>query len=255
MSEIERALGEITEILAKWNQAKEETLDEVFPKVYENLKRLAKKARRDYGRTDPDDTLCTTGLVNELYLQLRNSKSLEFKNRGKFFALCLVAMRRMLRDYYARKISKTKEVRFSPELERKVEDLINLSPIRVSGTSSSYTPLELAILFDDILTKLAEKHPRKVEVIFLKYWLGETDEEIAEHLRTSIATVRRDCNFGEVLIEIEIDNKLKSILNEATDITDIALRGVYLENTCGENKGLLKHLETMLNEHLKHKVH
>ena len=250
MSNIEQEIGEITEILSKWNQAKEETLDEVFPKVYENLKRLAKKARKDYGRTDPDDTYCTTGLVNELYLELRDSKSLEFKNRGKFYALCLLAMRRMLRDYYLRKSSKKNEMRLSIEIENRVENIIDLSPIRISSTATC-TPLELTILFDDVLTKLAEKHPRKVEVIFLKYWMGETDEEIAKHLNLSVATVRRDCNFGEVLIEIEMDNKMKAILNEASDITDTTLRKKYLEEVCGNNKGLLKQLEMMLKGHLK----
>jgi RNA polymerase sigma factor (TIGR02999 family) len=252
MSQSNQEVGEITEILSRWNQAKEESLDEVFPKVYENLRQLAKRARRRIGRTDPDDTLCTLELVNEMYIKLRESESLDFKNRGRFYAFCILAMQRTLRDYYMRKNSKKKELRLEPEIEKNFEDTINFSLIKISD-SSLYSP-ELVILCEEILTKLAEKHPRKVEVIFLKYWLEETDKEIAEHLNISEKTVRRDFGLGEVLIKYEIDNKMKPILNEAADITDTTLRDEYLRNACGENNSLLKHIETLLKENLKKQI-
>lgn len=250
MTELNQEIGEITEILSKWNEAKEESLDKVFPKVYENLKQLAKKARRSTGLSSSDETLCTTGLVSEMYFKLRKSKSLSFNSRGQFYALCLVAMRRILHDYYFRKISNNKKVSESEMAEGEFENIINLSVLKNSGNLFGNS-LELAIVFDEILTKLAEQHPRKVEVVILKYWLDETDKDIARYLDTSEATVRGDLTRAAALIRYEIDAKMKLILHEAVDITDTTLRTQYLKEASGENKGLLRHLEIMLNEHLK----
>ena len=245
MSSIKEEVGEITEILSKWSYAKEETLDEVFPQVYETLKRLARNARRVMGRTDPEETLCTGSLVNEMYLKLRKSESLDFKSRGHFYAFCRLAMQRTLRDYYMRKSAKRMEIRPAFESGAGCEGSYDFAPLRIAG-ASFYTPLEVQLLCHEVLTKLVEKHPRKVEVIWLKHVLGETDREIARQLGLSEATVRRDSSIGEVLIKSELNNKVKLILREAAALTDTALRDAYLKEVCGENKGLLNHMRTEL---------
>jgi RNA polymerase sigma factor (TIGR02999 family) len=247
MSQSTEETGEITEILSRWNQAKDESLDEVFPQVYETLKRLARKARRLMGRTDPEETLCTGSLVNEMYLKLRQSGPLEFKSRGHFYAFCRLAMQRTLRDYYVRKSAKRNEVRLGGEAAAAVFEVVgDFAPTRISG-AAFYTPLEVQLLCHEVLIRLAEKHPRKAEVMWSKYVLGETEQEVARQLGISEATVRRDCSLGEVLIKAELDNKVKLILKEASEIPDAEARGEYLRAACGENRGLLRHLQAELD--------
>lgn len=243
MSDFEHELGEITEILSGWNEAPEESLDKVFPKVYDTLKQKAKKARRLLGRTDPEDTLGTTELVNDLFIKLRRGESFAFNGRQDFYALCLTIMRRTLRDYYYKKKAKKVEVRLPPDSESLLEGLGSFG-------ASDLNDFERAILFDEVLTRLGRKHPRKVEVLVSKYWLGETDEEIARHLGLSEGSVRRDCKKGEALVRLELDATTRGLFDDAAHIPDAVSRQQYLDQACGNNKHLLKHLEILLRRHL-----
>ena len=223
-------IGEITQILSKWNEAKEESLDEVFPIVYKEFRRLAKTARRRTGRINSDETLCTTSLVNEMYVKLRKSEVLSFENSGRFYALCLLSMQNLLRDYYYKKSSKKHEVSFPDEL---FED--NLF----------YDSIESKIHFDELLAKLSEQHPKKVEMLRLKYEYGETNEEIAREFNISASKVRRDISNAEFALKRE---QAKSIAEKAADLTNTTLRVEYLEKASRGNQDLLKLLEIMLKE-------
>lgn len=245
-----QGVGEITEILTRWNDAKEESLDEVFPRVYENLKQQARRARRKIGRTNPDETLSTTVLVDEMYIKLRKTSALTFDNSLQFYALCRVSMQNLLHDYYFRKSAKKHEVSFVDDSEAAIDKLIDLADIKGS-MDLSYNSLDLAISFDKALTRLAAKHPRKVEIVVLKYWLGETDKEIAAHFNIGEASVRQDLMIARSLIRYEIDHKMRSILARAVDITQTTVRNNYLQNAAGDNPGFLKQLVTTLKEKQK----
>jgi RNA polymerase sigma factor (sigma-70 family) len=251
-----REIGEITEILTKWNEAKVEALDEVFPKVYGNLKNLAKKARKTIGRTDPDDTYNTLGLVNEIYLKLRKDNSVGFISRRRFYAYCLLMMGNLLRDYYFKKFSKQRETRLldnlqtnQGDLDSEIDNLINLSAF--SDYENEYSSIELAILFDIVLKKLEKKYPIEVEVIFLKYWLDKTDKEIADELNIKQNKVKDFERRGRISIRRMLDSNIDPIIRQASDITGTTLRNNYLAEVCGKDKDLLKDLEIILKERLK----
>lgn len=251
----DQEIGEITEILSKWNEAKEESLDVVFPKVYSKLKQQARKARRRIGRVNDNETLSTTSLVNEMYFKLRKNPNLAFESREQFYVLCRVSMQRLLHDYYFRKSAKKHEIAFideSDESEMAIENLINLSIIE--DFSNSYDPLELSIAFDEALTQLEESHPRKVEIVKLKYWEDETEQEIAEHLNMSKSSVRRDLAMAIPLIRNLIDYKMKSAVDKAADITQTTLGNDYLKKVAGEDKNFLNQLLIMLKEQRKNKI-
>ncbi|HMS39803.1 MAG TPA: ECF-type sigma factor [Pyrinomonadaceae bacterium] len=250
----EQEIGEITEILSRWTEAKEESLDIVFPMVYEKLKHQARKARRNIGRVNNDETLTTTVLVNEMYLKLRKNANLLFDKREQFYIFCRVSMQHLLHDYYFRKSSKKHEVVFideSDESRRVIENLINLSEFKdLSGYANS---LELSIAFDEALSKLGEKHPRKVEIVILKYWLDETEQEIADILNISKSSVRRDLAMAIPLIRSVIDERMKSALNEANDITQTTVRNYYLNKIAGDDQNFLNQLVIMLKDMKKNK--
>lgn len=245
----DQEIGEITEILSKWDEAKEESLDVIFPKVYSKLKQQARKARRRIGRVNPDETLSATSLANEMYVKLLKKPNLTFESREQFYVFCRVSMQRLLHDYYFRKSAKKHEVVCIDEPEAEIENLIDLSAIK--GSLNSVNSLDLSIAFDEALTKLEPKHPRKVEVVILKYWLDETDQEIADHLNITKSTVRRDLAMAMPLIRNVIDNKMKSAVDEAAEITQTTVRNDYLKKVAGDDKSFFNQLVIMLKEQKK----
>ena len=86
---------QITQLLHDWRQGDQQALDELMPLVYEELRRLAHRYMR---REHPGQTLQTTALVNEAYLRLVRSDSVEWQDRAHFFAVSATVMRHLLVD-------------------------------------------------------------------------------------------------------------------------------------------------------------
>ena len=70
--------------------------DQLFPLVYDELKRLARRYLR---RERSSHTLQPTALVNEAYIQLSSLKSTQWQSRSHFMGVAALAMRRVLTDY------------------------------------------------------------------------------------------------------------------------------------------------------------
>src|SRR3712207_1733163 len=87
---------ERTPILQPWGQGDQTALGRVFPLVYNELHRLA---RRYMVREGAGHTLQTTALVNEAYLRLIDVTGVEWQNRAHFFAVSAQVMRRILVDF------------------------------------------------------------------------------------------------------------------------------------------------------------
>src|SRR6266545_4592547 len=156
-----RRLGqhEVTQLLADWSQGDRAALDKLTPLVYEELRRLA---HRYMEGQRPDHTLQTTALVNEAYLRLADQKRANFTNRSHFFAVAAKAMRQILVDH-------------AKAAERQKR-----------GGGASKVELDEATL-----------DSRKAQVVELSYFGGLKQEEIAEVLKVSIVTVRRDWVFAK----------------------------------------------------------
>src|SRR5262252_3323073 len=71
-------------------------MDEVFPFVYDELRRIAARRLREE-RTN--HTLGPTALVHEAWLELRKLNRIKWQNRSHYLALAAQAMRRILIDY------------------------------------------------------------------------------------------------------------------------------------------------------------
>jgi RNA polymerase sigma factor (TIGR02999 family) len=168
MSEINRLLGDY----ANGNRA---VLDELLPLVYGELRRLAHSYLT---RERQNITLQTTALVHEAYLKLIDQRSVDFKNRGQFFALSAQAMRRILLDN-ARSRNAGKR---GNGLKVSLEDI---------GEISSDSNAQL-IELDAALTELEEFDPGQAKIVELRYFGGLTIDETGEVLKISPATVKRE---------------------------------------------------------------
>jgi len=159
-------MSEITRLLDDYNNGNRAVLDELLPLVYGELRRLA----HSYLANERQDvTLQTTALVHEAYLKLIDQRSVDFKNRGQFFALSAQAMRRILLD----------NARSRNARKRGSGLKVSLDDIGEISSDSNDQLIEL----DAVLTELEEFDPGQAKIVELRYFGGLTIEETAEVFR------------------------------------------------------------------------
>ena len=174
------ARHQITELLAEWRGGNQSALDELYPLVYDELHRLA---RRYMSRERKDHTLQTTALINEAYVRLVDQKNVNWANRSHFFAISAQIMRRILIDH-ARRHAYAKRGGGAQQVS--LEEVAAITPDHGR---------ELMLL-DEALKSLAERDPRRSQVVELRYFGGLNNEEIAGVLHVSENTVTRDWNMA-----------------------------------------------------------
>lgn len=179
---------EVTQLLADWRQGDDGALSELTPLVYEDLRRLAHRYMQGQR---PDHTLQTTALVNEAYLRLADQTNPEWKTRAHFFAVAARAMRQILVNYAD---SYRSQKRGGGALKLELNEAALVSP------AQSQQIVEL----HEALERLAVLAERKAQVVELKYFGGLNYEEIAEVLKVSPITVRRDWEFARAWLYGEL---------------------------------------------------
>lgn len=85
---------EITQLLERAVNDDRKALDEVFQRLHQDLKVIARSRLREMNQI----TLTPTGLVNELYLKFTKSQHLDLESRKHFFACAATAMRQIVVD-------------------------------------------------------------------------------------------------------------------------------------------------------------
>ena len=171
---------QITLLLADWGQGDELAFEQLMPLVYEELRRMARGyIRRESNR----HTFQTTELIHEAYLKLAQGEERRWQNRAHFFGVAAQAMRHILVDY-ARAKNSQKRGGWQERVSL-AEDL-----------AGPQVPTEI-IALDEALQRLAVLDQRKVQVVEMKFFAGLTTEEIAEVLKVSPKTVKRDWTFAQ----------------------------------------------------------
>lgn len=172
---------EITQLLVEWSRGEQAALEKLTPVVYEELRRLA---HRYMEGQRPDHTLQTTSLVNEAYLRIADRKKPSFTNRSHFFAVAAKAMRHILVDQ-AKAAHRQKRGGGAAKVELDEAALVS--------------PEEPKAILDlnDALERLGTLDSRKAQVVELRYFGGLKEDEIAEVLKVSAVTVRRDWVFAK----------------------------------------------------------
>ena len=167
-------------MLAEWSEGNQSALDELYPLVYEELHRLA---RRYMSRERKGHTLQTTALINEAYVRLVDQRNVHWANRSHFFAISARIMRRILIDH-ARRHGYAKRGGGAQQVS--LEEAATITPEQ---------GLEM-IRLDEALKSLAELDPRRSQVVELRFFGGLNNEEIARVLKISKNTVTRDWNMA-----------------------------------------------------------
>src|SRR6516165_4071020 len=178
----------VTELLEQWSHGDDAALAELTPLVYEELRRLA---HNYMGGQRPNHTLQTTALVNEVYLRLADQTNPRWQNRVHFFAVAARAMRQILVSY-AR--SQRSQKRGGGAFKVDLDEAALVSPQESKEIVDLHEALE----------RLATLDSRKAQIVELKYFGGLNYDEMAEVLKISSITVRRDWRFARAWLYTEL---------------------------------------------------
>jgi len=187
----------VSALLAEWSNGNEAARDELIPLVYDELRKLA---RHHMVHERNGHTLQATGLVNEAYLRLVDQRLVRWQGRAHFFALASHMMRRILVDH-ARKRHNAKR---GGDVQRVLLD----ETVIVSKDKTR----DICAL-DDALMRLAAIDPRKSQVVELRYFGGLNMDEIAEVLKVSPITVRRDWSTAKAWLYRALGAANRSVAN------------------------------------------
>jgi RNA polymerase sigma factor (TIGR02999 family) len=170
----------VSDLLRAWGQGDAQARDDLLPLVYAELRAQAARCMR---RERREHTLQPTALVHEAYVRLVDQARVSWQNRAHFFGLAAEMMRRILVDH-ARKHHAAK--RSGAVMRVPWNDRVGATP-----------PLDCELLLlDEALAELAERDPRQARVVELRYFGGLSEQEAAEVLTVSRATVTRDWNVA-----------------------------------------------------------
>ena len=178
----------VTDLLTRWSDGEDAALAELTPLVYEELRHLA---HRQMSAERTDHTLQTTALVNEAYLRLADQTNPRWQNRAHFFAVAARAMRQIVVDY-ARSYQSQK--RGGGALKMELDETAIVSPEESQEIVDLHEALE----------RLGALDSRKAQVVELKYFGGLNYDEMAEVLKISSITVRRDWRFAKAWLYTQL---------------------------------------------------
>ncbi len=174
MSESENA--DITQWLDAARDGDRAALDRVLGTLYHELHAMARRQLAgQYGQT-----LDATALVHEAYLKLIGRRDVQFDDRAHFFAYAASAMRSVVVDYARQRLAQKRggDLHRVTELPDDIEGGLRLD--------------EDMLGLDTALTKLAAVDIKLAQVVELRYFAGLSEQEIAELLKRSERSIRRD---------------------------------------------------------------
>ena len=177
----------ITEILSELTGGNRNSLHELLPLVYDELRSLANSyLRKERG----NHTLQPTALVHEAFLRLIDQKQIDWQNRAHFFGIAARLMREILIDYARAQKREKRGGEFKTQIA--LDDAINFS-------GSARRELDV-VAVDEALSKLEELDRRQAQIVEMKFFGGLTIDEIAEVLDVSPATVKREWSTAKLLL-------------------------------------------------------
>src|SRR5262245_21737578 len=184
-------MSDVTQILSRIDSGDPAAANQLLPLIYDELRKLA---ALKLSQEKPGHTLQATALVHEAYLRLvDDAPSRGWDHRGHFFAAAAEAMRRILVESARRK----RGLRHGGEFVRRELD--------ESALAVPEAPPDVLEL-DACLEKLAQKDPRKAELVKLRFFAGLTVPEAAAALAISPSTAYRDWEYAKAWLFREISN-------------------------------------------------
>jgi RNA polymerase sigma factor (TIGR02999 family) len=187
----ESTSADTTQLLRAWARGDSEALEELTPRVYRELRRIAARLLQN---ERPGYSLQSVDLVHEAYVRLVNTRDLDWQRRAHFFAVAATVMRRILLDRARRKAADKRG--------GKVQPLDLTKSLDVAQAKAR----ELVAL-DDALNALAKVDPRKSRIVELRFFGGLSVKETAEVVKVSSGTVMREWKIARAWLLSELSSR------------------------------------------------
>jgi len=170
-------MSEVTQILSKIESGDLRAAEELLPLVYDELRRLASAKLR---HEQPGQTLQATALVHEAFIRLVDQRHQQWENSRHFFSAAAESMRRILIERARQKNS----------LKRGGDR----NRIEFDNVEPSFLPLQCDDILglEEALQQLEQDHPRKAELVKLRFFAGLTVAQAASALEVSTSTAEND---------------------------------------------------------------
>jgi RNA polymerase sigma factor (TIGR02999 family) len=181
-------MSEATLLLSAIDQGDPKAAEKLLELVYGELRQLAASKM---ARESPGHTLQPTALVHEAWLRLVGDKNPSFANRAHFFSAAAEAMRRVLIDRARHKLT-LRQGGHCQRVDIEIQDL----------AAAGIDQQMLAV--HEVLDELARSHPVQAEVVKLRYFGGMTNDDTAQVLDISVATVKNYWTFARAWILKEL---------------------------------------------------
>ncbi|HZP13310.1 MAG TPA: ECF-type sigma factor [Nevskiaceae bacterium] len=171
-------MGDITQLLVDARSSKDGAREALFAKIYGELQKLA---RSKLAGAPPITVLDAPALVHEAYLRLlpQNGDLPPAQNRRMFYGYAAHIMRSVIVDALREKRA-AKRGAGETKVTLQTRDL---------GSTARDPDVEA---LDDALHDLHKIDERCAQVVELRYFGGFTEEQIADALEVSVATIERD---------------------------------------------------------------
>ena len=182
--------NDITGLLSAYKNGNRAALDELFPLIYDELKRVAAHKLKN---ERADHTLQPTALVHEAYLRMIEQNSVDWTNRVQFFGLAAEMMRRILTNHA---IARNSDKRGGKNLKIELDEAVLFATGR---------EIDL-IALDEALNELEKIDSKQAKIVELKFYTGLKVEEIAELMDISDSTVKREWRMAKAWLFDKLKN-------------------------------------------------
>jgi RNA polymerase sigma factor (TIGR02999 family) len=178
---------ELTAWLTRWRDGVPGAADRLMELVYPELRKLARSHMR---RERPGHTWQPTELVDMVYIKLLEQTRVEWTNRQHFFGIAARLMRRLLVDHARGRRSRKRDAG--------VQGPVSIPDI--AAPKPAVTVVDVIDL-DDALNELEKLDARQVAIVEQRYFSGLTNEEIADAMNLSTATVKREWTTAKLWLQ------------------------------------------------------
>jgi len=180
--------SDVTQWLQQLGDANPKASSQLFELLYDDLRRMARNHLR---KENPGHTLSATSLAHEAWFRMAEQTRTQWKNRSHYLAVASTMMRRILVNH---------------ELARRADKRdAELVPVTMSGLEQIGAPPDRDLVaVHEALLAFEEVDKRAAKVVELRFFGGLENEEVAEVLDVSLATVKRDWAVARAWLHREL---------------------------------------------------
>ncbi|WP_422016788.1 ECF-type sigma factor [Roseateles sp.] len=166
--------------------------NELFERLYAELHRIA---RSHMAREQAGHTLSATALTHEAWFRMAEQTRTRWHNRAHFLAVASTMMRRILVNHAMAKRAAKREAQL---VSLSLTDMQDAHELVAGDGAADVVAVHEAILAFEAVDLRAAK------VVELRFFGGLENEEIAEVLGISLATVKRDWTVARAWLRREL---------------------------------------------------